>query len=356
MAEHAQALAAHCRVTIVVPRRLDKHKLVSDGSYTIPPEITVVRLPTIDVFSVTWLGPVSFFLSSAVFSFMAYLFLSKNAQRGSVVFANDLIPGLAAVLASRGVVYEVHDYPERWKFLYQFLFSKARLIIATNEWKMHELLKDFPVLRGRVLMERNGVNLSLFASRTREESRAQLALPQNQTIAVYTGHLYAWKGVDTLLAAAKEMPQIDFYFVGGTAEHVSQYRAVWGEVKNIHFVGHVPHSLVPVWQSAANVLVLPNTGREDISTKYTSPMKLFEYMASGRPVVASNLPSIVEVIGDDLAYFFVPDDVESLVTTLTVALNDGAEVQQRTRAARARVEHHSWEKRAERIIEKLSKL
>lgn len=354
VAEHAHALTPHRSVTVLVPRRHDAHKLASQGSYTVDPEISVVRLATIDLFSVPWLGPLSFWLSSVVFAFGAYLFLVRHAREGDVVFANDLIPGLAAVLASRGVVYEVHDYPERWKCAYRFLFSRTRLVIATNEWKASELKKDFPEIGERILMERNGVNLSLFTPRSMQEARKELGLASDQEIAVYTGHLYAWKGVDTLLSAAKRMPDVQCYFVGGTPADVAAHTRAWKDVPNIHFVGHVPHAKVPLWQSAANVLVLPNTGTQDISTKYTSPMKLFEYMASGRPIVASNLPSIVEVIGTDLAYFFTPDSVESLVATLNSALMDGAEAGRRASKARERSEYHTWEKRAQRIIQKLS--
>jgi glycosyltransferase involved in cell wall biosynthesis len=354
VAEHARALATHRKVTLIVPNRHDTNKHVSDASYEVSSEISVVRLPTIDLFSISGLGPIPFLLSSVIFSFGAYVYLSIHARKGSVVFANDLIPGLAAVLASKDVVYEVHDYPEHWKFLYRFLFSRVHLIISTNAWKTRELSAEFPAVTERILMERNGVNLSLFSPRTMETSRTQLGLDQHKTIAVYTGHLYAWKGVDTLLAAAKRMPRVAFYFVGGTAEAVASHTKEWGENQNIHFVGHVPHSLVPVWQSAANVLVLPNTGTQAISINYTSPMKLFEYMASGRPIVASNLPSIAEVIGDDQAYFFTPDDAESLVATIETVLTDTQEAERRAVRARERAEYHTWEKRAQRIIQKLS--
>ncbi len=354
--EHATALSAHGNVTIIVPSRFDKHKEKNETIYAIPLDITVHRLPTIDLFSVSWLGGLPFFLSTLVFSFATYVFLSFHARKGDIIFANDLVPGIAAVLASSDVVYEVHDYPEHWKFLYRFLFSRTKLVIATNEWKACELRLDFPVAGDRIFMERNGVNLSLFSPKSLQEARKELGLMQDQTIAVYTGHLYGWKGVDTLLAAARELPKVEFFFIGGTADAVTLYTRTWRENKNIHFVGHVPHKLVPIWQSAANVLVLPNTGTQDISAKYTSPMKLFEYMASNRPIVASNLPSVVEVIGTDLAYFYTPDDVESLVESLRSALTGGTEAQQRANAARARVEQYTWDKREERIMKRFSML
>lgn len=356
VAEHAHALTLHRSVTVLVPRRHDAHKLVSKGSYVVDPSVCIVRIPTIDIFSASWLGPLPFLLSSVVFAIGAYAFLVWHARKGDIVFANDLIPGLAAVLASQGVVYEVHDYPEKWKGAYQFLFSKVKLVIATNNWKANELKKDFPEVSERILMERNGVNMTLFAPKSMLAARKELGLESDQVVAVYTGHLYAWKGVNTLLGAAKNMPDVQFYFVGGTPDDVDAHTRVWGDNSNIHFIGHVPHAQAALWQSAANVLVLPNTGTQDISTKYTSPMKLFEYMASNRPIVASNLPSVVEVIGTDLAYFFTPDDVESLVESLRSALAGGTEAQQRANAARTRVEQYTWDKREERIMKRFSML
>lgn len=353
VAEHAHALTLHRSVTVLVPRRHDAHKLASQGSYIVDPEVSVVRLATIDLFSVPCLGPLSFWLSSAVFAFSTYMFLAKHEREGDVVFANDLIPGLAAVLASRGVVYEVHDYPEKWKWAYRFLFSRAKLVISTNEWKASELKKDFPGIGERILMERNGVNLSLFAPRSKQEARKELGLASDQEIAVYTGHLYTWKGVNTLLSAAKRMPDVQFYLVGGTPDDVAKHTRAWKDVPNIHFVGHVPHAMVPLWQSAADVLVLPNTGTQDISTKYTSPMKLFEYMASGRPIVASDLPSIREVLPEDSGFYCAADNPRELAAAIRKVIDGPDEARLRADRAVDLVRAYAWEARARRIANQL---
>jgi len=79
-----------------------------------------------------------------------------------------------------------------------------------------------------------------------------------------------------------QMPVCEFYFVGGTSATYWRYRKEY-VAANMHFVGHVPHEEIPAWQAAADMLIIPNTAQQEISTHYTSPMKLFEYMASERP-------------------------------------------------------------------------
>jgi glycosyltransferase involved in cell wall biosynthesis len=110
---------------------------------------------------------------------------------------------------------------------------------------------------------------------------------------------------------------------------------------------------VALWQAAADVLVLPNSGRDELSAQYTSPMKLFEYMASGRPIVATDVPAIREVLPEDAGYYARPDDAADLSHAIMTALNDPSSG---ARAARARalVSEYTWEKRAARLLEQFT--
>jgi glycosyltransferase involved in cell wall biosynthesis len=106
---------------------------------------------------------------------------------------------------------------------------------------------------------------------------------------------------------------------------------------------------IPLYLRAADVLVVPNTAKEDISRLYTSPMKLFEYMASGTPIVASDLPSIREIVDDSIVSFFAPDDPASLAETIGRVLYNYPEAEAKARLARERVKPYSWKRRAEAI-------
>src|ERR1700683_1585425 len=102
-------------------------------------------------------------------------------------------------------------------------------------------------------------------------------------------------------------------------------------------------------QAAADVLVLPNSGKYSISVRDTSPLKLFTYMASGKPIVASDLPSIREVLTDETATFFKADDPEDLARAINHVCGSNADANVRALNARREVQRYTWDARA-RVI------
>jgi glycosyltransferase involved in cell wall biosynthesis len=184
----------------------------------------------------------------------------------------------------------------------------------------------------------------------KEEAREQLGLEITASIVLYTGHLYGWKGVDTLALSAKKVPEAQFIFVGGREwDDMPAFREQYEDISNIRVTGHRPYQELALWQKAADVLVLPNSGKEDISRFYTSPMKLFGYMASGRPVIASDLPSVREVVTDRAVLFIPPDDPEALSAAIKKILSDGLLQERLATEALREVQNHTWKKRARRI-------
>lgn len=204
-------------------------------------------------------------------------------------------------------------------------------------------MKKFHIASEKIVVIPNAVDVSEFTlSISKEEARKKLHLDVSKKYAIYTGHLYAWKGVHTLAEAAQYMPEVEILFVGGREEDIKQFGEKYKDTKNIHLVGRRPHIEIPLWQCAADVLVLPNTAKEEISAHYTSPMKLFEYMASGRPIVASRIPSIVEHLDDDHATLVKPDDAQALAQGICEALKKKKKPFDLSR--------YTWDDRARRII------
>jgi glycosyltransferase involved in cell wall biosynthesis len=169
----------------------------------------------------------------------------------------------------------------------------------------------------------------------------------------YAGHLYPWKGVDVLLRALERLPDVHGVIVGGLA--VDPDLARLQELARMHapgrvmFAGHVAPQRVADLLRAADVLVIPNPPGQ-VSDAYTSPLKLFEYMASGRPVVASDLPALREILVDgDNALLVEPGNADLLGAALRRVLNDHALATRLAARAFETVQAYSWDRRAERL-------
>ena len=173
-------------------------------------------------------------------------------------------------------------------------------------------------------------------------------------VAGYAGHLYAWKGVDILIHAIARTPGIRGLIVGGhTAEpdlgRVRQLASELGIKDRITFTGLVPPSDVAAHLARATVLVLPNPASA-ISTHFTSPLKLFEYMAAGRPIIASDLPAIREVLRDgENALLVEPGSAPAIAAAMQRLIADPQLADRLARTAFADAAAYTWPRRAERL-------
>jgi len=351
-AEDARSFGRYADVTMLVPRRFNSIKENAYSFYNLPKEITVVYLPTIDLFSIPLLSRIAFAVSYIAFSFSAVFYLRKYSK-AAIVLTNEPLPAYFAAAIVQKVILEVHDSPQSFKGFYRHVYREVSLLVSTNTLKKDKMVREFGVPNEKILVEQNAVDLEVFASKDKVQSRMALGLPEAGTIVLYTGHLYDWKGVDTLARAAAVVPEALFYFVGGTQSDVAAFKKKYSDTKNIHVVGHVAHNMVPLWQGAADILVLPNSGKHEISVHDTSPMKLFEYMASLRPIVASDLPSIREILPPDAGVYVEPDNTEALAEGIRSLMENPESAVRYATKAHETVLSHSWIERAKRIWEKI---
>jgi glycosyltransferase involved in cell wall biosynthesis len=173
-------------------------------------------------------------------------------------------------------------------------------------------------------------------------------------IAAYAGHLYAWKGVDVLLEALAGLPEADGLIVGGHEREpdLARVKALadrLGIAARVTFTGLVEPTKVPGLLSRASVLVLPNPASA-ISSRFTSPLKLFEYMAAGRPIVASDLPAMREVLTPDVhAVLVPPGSARALSAGIRRVLSDPAFGARIAEASATAVTDYTWDRRGERL-------
>ena len=352
--EKADALFAHenarafaelgIETALLAPRRLRRNAL-SERAYR------VVYLPTLDLMYIPFIWSLASYINLFVFSCALYLWLRRHAGADDVVLSNEPLPLLFVSYAVRRTLFEIHISPARHAWFYRAVFRRTFLALPISEWNA-KLAERYGLPKERILLSRSAVDTAVFGDIDKSASRAKLGLPLHERIAVYTGHLFGWKGVDTLAEAARLVPDIRVMFVGGTSADIARFKEQYSDVPNIYIVGFVPHDHVPLWQAAADVLVIPNSAKEDISLHFTSPMKLFEYMASRRPILASDVPSIREILSDETGYFAKPDDPRSFADALKRIFADSNKAERRASAARAYAENNTWAKRAEHILER----
>lgn len=290
-----------------------------------------------------------------IFSLPKYLGVIKK-ENPDIIFIRELRLALLLRFFYKNIIFEAHSLPRNY-FLYSNFFKKVKNIITITQG-----LKNFFIQKGvcedKILVAPDGVDINKFnISLTKDECRKKLDLPLNKKIILYTGHLYKWKGVDILAEASKFLPENCLvYFVGGTGEDIKKFKANYGRVKNIKIIGQQHHYQIPYWLRASDVLILPNSGKEEISKNWTSPIKMFEYMASGTPIIASDLPSLKEILNHSNALLVKPDDEKDLAGGIKKVLKNPLIFDKISFTTLEDVKKYSWDKRAENIVKFILKI
>lgn len=247
--------------------------------------------------------------------------------------------------------YELHHlvYMDVW--WHKWLLKRVSYVVSITS-AMKDTLSEYKYPSNRILIAPDAVDISLFGKAiSKNEARVKLGLPLDKKIVIYTGTIHEpWKGVGTLYEASKSFSDEHLFFVlGGKPHYLDMFYASHPKRSNFLLLGHRVHAEIPLYLKAADVAVLPNSNKSEISRISTSPMKLFEYMASAIPIVASDLPSIREILNDKNAFLVEPDKSEDLARGITSALEHPEIAMTLARQARFDVESHTWEKRAVRI-------
>lgn len=363
-----QALAQHgVKVELVVPRRVQTAQMrrVRDlgAYYGIRQSFRLTRLPCLDLlfldrFLPRPLGYLLFYVQALTFYFCAVFYGLLHQSR--VVYSRGWLFFLLWLpwrgLKRATLVLEEHKFPARggWGGRLHLAISRRvdRLVVLTRQ--LEELYVAASVSAERVLVAPDGVDMALFEPPLdRAQARRQLGLPLEGPIVGYAGHLYEWKGADVLVGAALYLPHVRFVIVGGLAEDRERLQVSIDEwhIENVRLVAHVPPAEVPAFLFAADVLVLPNSAREAISREYTSPLKMFQYMASQRPVVATDLPAMREVLRDgENAVLVEPDDPQALAQGIQRVLQTPDLTQRLAAQAYRDVTTLTWQHRAASIL------
>jgi len=335
-------------VELLVPRR---REALSQGPFEhakVEKIFTITRVSCIDL-SATSSNKFLFYLRAVSFFISAKRYLSR--KKYDVLYTREHLTGLFF----KDFFYEAHTAkPIRRWFLRSL--SKARGIVALTEAIQNASISEgFP--KERIYVEPDAVDAARFGlDISKEEARTRTTLPLEKMIVGYSGTLKTMgmeKGVAFLIESLTRLPEeVIACVVGGEPQDIVEYQNLakdFSVSERVVFIGKVPQEKVPLYLRAFDVVVAPFPDYEHYRL-YMSPLKIFEYMAAGVPMVVSDLPSLREVLSEKIAYFVKPGDSAALAGGIKEVLGNPSEAKMRATAARMEAQKYTWDARAKRIL------
>lgn len=340
-------------VDLVVPARKNNEDVENPFNfYKIKKNFSIRKVFSIDLLGRTIkFGEIFYWVDFFVFLF--FIKLTNRIDKDDIIYTRDyLIP----IVFSKKyfICLELHNIPSN-KFLFNLVTKNIKLFVVLNKYIKDELIKS-GISENKIIIASSGVDIKEFdIDVNKEEARKKLNLPILKKIVVYTGHLYSWKGVDTLVQTARNLPDIIFVFVGGVEPEITEFENKYNDLKNIIIIPFMSRSIIPLYLKSADILVLPNSKKENISKYYTSPLKLFEYMASAKPIIASSLPSIREILDESNSVLVESDSVEALTQSIDNLISNNDLQESISKKAKQDVVKYDWYNRAKIIVEEIIK-
>jgi glycosyltransferase involved in cell wall biosynthesis len=272
------------------------------------------------------------------------------------LFKIPLVREVNGIVADEAKISKEGDRVSLWVIdrIERFSMPRADKIIVVTS-KLKEILqKDYEIPRDKIAVIQNGANTDLFKPKETARARAELGLNRSSNYVCYVGSFSPWQGIEYLIRSVplilKKCPKTRFLIVGDglMKQDLIELAKQIGVSDKVIFTGMVPYQKVPLYMNAADVCTSPKAG---LRSGY-SPLKLCEYMACGKPVVASRASGL-EIVEDSGGGILVePKEPKALAAAMTKLLQN-RELRKRMgeKGRKYVVENQSWESVARRVAD-----
>ncbi len=354
IAKMCEALAkAGNQVTLVIPRRLNNISADTYSYYGIEPIFKIVRIPVIDLIK---FGRIGFLIQSLMFAAAAavYCFFIRS----DIVYSRDELCIALASVVSKHCYFEAHV--NRYNFLTKRVLEKSERVVTISKG-LRQFYLDKGLRIEKSIVAPSGVEIATFdISVDKVEARRQLGLPNDAILLGYSGSFKTMdmeKGIDTIIAALGLIKDNRYHFVaiGGDVGHIAEYKAKAEKAKigeRVHLFSRVASDKLAIFHKACDILLMPFPAAYHY-VYYMSPVKMFEYMAARRLIIASDLPSIREVLNDRNCVFCAPASPEDLAQKILYVTAHPEIEKKIVDQAFEDVAEYSWTARAKHFSEKL---
>lgn len=280
--------------------------------------------------------------------------ITAKKQAASLLYTRHIPTALLSSSLSIPTILELHSPPrnnQNWMVARVFNRKVGLALVLITDALRTEIARRLPMIASEKLFVAPDAAVP---QPTNLAIRLSLARP----IVGYLGNLYMGKGVELVCDVAARLPDFDFYVVGGDIQQISLLVQRFASIKNLHFVGKVPPRIAYQYINGFDYALLPNQEVvmvNDYATdigQWTSPLKMFEYMAAGKPIIASRLPVLQEVLKDrENAILADPRDPGAWVAALRhLWANKDVRTRIGERAREDFFENYTWEVRARNVL------
>jgi glycosyltransferase involved in cell wall biosynthesis len=284
---------------------------------------------------------------------LAFKTLTMSAD---LLYTRSITAAFLLLLYNKRVVFEVHEPFEgkgaRLKRMFQHILYHRKLqkLVVISDALRQYYKKEFGRKEEDIVVAHDGADPFPAA--------VAPALSGNALKVGYVGSLYPGKGMETLVPLARACPDVEFHVVGGTPAQIKQIGATASS--NVVFHGFKSQQELPAYIASFDILIAPYTRTVIVSEKqgannlalWMSPLKIFEYMSAGKPIITSDLPVIREILQDGVsARMCQPEMLEDWVNAVReLAGNSALRTTLSARALHDFEDYYTWDKRVEEIL------
>lgn len=342
-------------IELWIPRRFNNIEEDPFQYYGIPKIFTIKKISVVDLIPLyKFFGVIANFIESFSFAFFSYFKLPRGDNY--VIYSRDQFTLWFLSFTSKLFIYEIHSFPGKPVF-YKRIWSRAHKII-TITLALKKKIIEYGISEGKIMVACDAVDLTAFNAVYEEKNdlRMELELPRDNFLIGYIGKfktLEMEKGIKTMIESLTMLDKSNqMVFVGGEDLEIKEYKIIanrFNVLPQCVFISYQPYAKIIKYMKAMDALVIPFPNYRHYAF-YASPLKLFEYMASGRPIIASDLPALREILNNENALFFRAGDAADLAKVVKMLKSSKTLGLHLSRQALADVKEYTWEKRARNIL------
>lgn len=331
------------------------------------------RIPGANMRRHPFSGPIGTFLLNLVYLPYWIVTLYRNNPDLVYCYQNVIsVPLLAKSLTNSVIVHDMRSDPceqareftdsttesrlrryllKSSEYLHRFILQRSHLVVTLSEQLADALVDNYSVNREQIHLLPLGVDTKKFT--VNHEDRESIRF-------VYIGSIKKRRGIDRFVSGLKglsaaEQEIIEFHLYGGAdGGHIRELQQMsHGEAFDFRYHGHFPHDEVPEVLQAADVGVSPLPNLE--AYRVSSPAKVYEYLASGLPVLASDITAHRRILDDECA-FLVDPKPEQYIGAIRNIVSDREQLSSMSKSARVRAEANDWSVRFNQLSKRLSQV